>query len=316
MKIKKTIFPLPALILAILFVLTYGLSGCGDKSGTNPSSASVLTTSITNITRTSAKSGGNILDQGTAPITQRGVCWGTYPNPTTASSHTTDGSGTGAFVSNLAGLTRNTLYYIRAYANNSAGTIYGNELSFTTLNDPSTFQYTIENDTQVSDRKLEFDLYIKDIDPAEPFELAAVQGGFLVSKSISSTPVAGLSVSIVPGSSELLNAQQPTSIAIADGSPDYPSQMIIKLASRIPPGCGKGTIVANTGLGTRICRLRITNAVAFSKAQADLTFCFTTYPYAAKVFQYFGNPCLGNQMICDGINCFTGPTYLNITLNP
>ncbi|MEI7980824.1 MAG: hypothetical protein WCI71_04175, partial [Bacteroidota bacterium] len=60
-------------------------------------------------------------------------CWSTTPTPTTAGSHTTDGSGTGTFVSNLTGLTPNTPYYVRAYATNSVGTAYGNELNFTTL---------------------------------------------------------------------------------------------------------------------------------------------------------------------------------------
>jgi hypothetical protein len=63
----------------------------------------------------------------------RGVCWSTSPNPTTADSYTIDGTGTGTFVSILSGLTPNTLYYVRAYATNSVGTAYGNEVSFTTL---------------------------------------------------------------------------------------------------------------------------------------------------------------------------------------
>ena len=49
------------------------------------------------------------------------------------STKTTDGSGTGTFTSNIIGLTANTQYYVRAYATNSVGTSYGNEVSFTTL---------------------------------------------------------------------------------------------------------------------------------------------------------------------------------------
>jgi len=55
-------------------------------------------------------------------------------NPTTVDNHTIDGSGTGIFVSNLTGLTGGTFYYVRAYATNSVGTSYGNEVTFTTLN--------------------------------------------------------------------------------------------------------------------------------------------------------------------------------------
>ena len=44
-----------------------------------------------------------------------------------------DGSGTGTYTSSLTGLTANTLYYVRAYATNSVGTAYGNQVTFTTL---------------------------------------------------------------------------------------------------------------------------------------------------------------------------------------
>jgi uncharacterized protein (TIGR02145 family) len=82
----------------------------------------------------SAKSGGNISSDGGAPITARGIVWSTSPNPTISlSTKTTDGSGTGSFSSTLTGLTSNTLYYVRAYATNSVGTAYGNEVSFTTV---------------------------------------------------------------------------------------------------------------------------------------------------------------------------------------
>ena len=93
----------------------------------------VTTTNITNITTTTATSGGNVITDGGATVTARGVCWNTSSNPTTADSHTTDGSGTGIFISYLNGLTPNTLYYVRAYATNSVGTAYGNLVSFTTL---------------------------------------------------------------------------------------------------------------------------------------------------------------------------------------
>jgi hypothetical protein len=93
----------------------------------------VTTTVVTNITQTMATSGGNVTSDGGATVTGRGVCWNTSSNPTTANSHTTDGNGTGTFVSNLTGLTANTLYYVRSYATNSVGTAYGNELTFTTL---------------------------------------------------------------------------------------------------------------------------------------------------------------------------------------
>jgi hypothetical protein len=60
------------------------------------------------------------------------VCWGTAANPSVAGTHSSDGAGSGAFVSNIPGLTPNTEYHVRAYATNSAGTAYGNERTFIT----------------------------------------------------------------------------------------------------------------------------------------------------------------------------------------
>ena len=99
----------------------------------------VVTSSVTDITSTSAKCGGNVTDEGASSVTERGICWSTSQNPTVSNSHTTDGTGTGTFTSSMTGLTANTTYYVRAYATNSAGTSYGNELSFTTQEDTGNY---------------------------------------------------------------------------------------------------------------------------------------------------------------------------------
>ena len=94
----------------------------------------LTTTAATSITQTTALSGGTISTDGVASITARGVCWSTSANPTIAlTTKTNDGAGTGAFTSNITGLTTNTTYYLRAYATNTLGTAYGNEITFTTL---------------------------------------------------------------------------------------------------------------------------------------------------------------------------------------
>jgi hypothetical protein len=105
----------------------------GQTAKGNSASPSVTTAQVTNITQTSATSGGTVTASGNIQITARGVCWDTSSNPTISNNHTSDGSGTGTFVSHLTSLTTNTLYYVRAYATISTGTIYGNEVSFTTL---------------------------------------------------------------------------------------------------------------------------------------------------------------------------------------
>ncbi|MEI7732036.1 MAG: LamG-like jellyroll fold domain-containing protein, partial [Verrucomicrobiota bacterium] len=93
----------------------------------------VLTTAtVTNVSPTTALSGGSVTDDGGVTVTARGVCWSTTSGPTAAGNHTSDGNGMGSFTSSLTGLAPFTTYYVRAYAVNSAGTNYGNERSFTT----------------------------------------------------------------------------------------------------------------------------------------------------------------------------------------
>ncbi len=92
----------------------------------------VSTDTVSSIAATSAACGGDVTANGGADVTDRGVCWNTTGSPTISDSHTTDGTGTGSFTSNLTGLLPNTTYYVRAYATHSADTGYGDERTFTT----------------------------------------------------------------------------------------------------------------------------------------------------------------------------------------
>ena len=93
----------------------------------------VTTSEATVITHISAICGGNVTDAGGLMVTERGVCWSTTPNPTVSDSYTTNGMGTGEFLSQLLDLSVETTYYVRAYATNLLCTSYGNEVEFTTL---------------------------------------------------------------------------------------------------------------------------------------------------------------------------------------
>jgi hypothetical protein len=140
----------------LYYVRAYATSSIGTSYGNSVSFTTltlptVTTAAVTNINQTTATSGGNVTSDGGTTVTARGVCWSTSPNPTiTTCSHTTDGSGTGTFISNITGLTAGTLYYIRAYATNSAGTAYGNGQSFTTLTLPSVTTNTVTAITQTT----------------------------------------------------------------------------------------------------------------------------------------------------------------------
>ena len=98
--------------------------------------ATVITYNITtnyklDIIGTSARGGGNVTSQGNSAVIERGLCWNTSGLPTINNSYIADGSGTGIFESaSMTGLNENTTYYVRAYAINSKGTAYGNEVTF------------------------------------------------------------------------------------------------------------------------------------------------------------------------------------------
>ena len=100
----------------------------------------VSTKSISEITATSATSGGNVTSDGGDEVVVRGVVWGKSSNPTIENNDgiTQDGEGVGEFTSVLDGLTPSTTYYVRAYAVNSTGFSYGQQNSFETLDEPGT----------------------------------------------------------------------------------------------------------------------------------------------------------------------------------
>lgn len=114
-------------ILISLITVTVSFQGC--KKATEPS---LTTAEVTDITLNTAVSGGTITSDGGEDILEKGVCWGIAQNPTVADTKTMDGTGSSNFTSNLVGLAEGTLYYVRAYATNSVGTGYGNEVTFTT----------------------------------------------------------------------------------------------------------------------------------------------------------------------------------------
>jgi hypothetical protein len=121
----------------LYYVRAYARNSSGtvysnERSFYNPSSPLVTTTPISGITASGALSGGNVVSDGGLAVTARGVVYDTISNPTLSSGITSDSSGLGSYVSTITGLTPLTTYYLRAYATNSLGTSYGNEISFST----------------------------------------------------------------------------------------------------------------------------------------------------------------------------------------
>jgi hypothetical protein len=111
-------------------------TGYGDPKAATTSPLLVIPTITATppsvITSKAAVISANVTADGNATVTARGFCWSISPNPTITNSKTSDGSGTGSFSTTIENLTVNKLYYVRAYATNSAGTAYSAQLTFTT----------------------------------------------------------------------------------------------------------------------------------------------------------------------------------------
>ena len=115
-------------IMGLLLMLT---NSCKKDKVSVP----VLTTTpVTYISETSVTCAGDVSSDEGAAVSERGVCWSTSQNPTTANDKITNGAGTGSFTCTIDGLNANTKYYMRAYAISSAGTGYGTEITFRTWN--------------------------------------------------------------------------------------------------------------------------------------------------------------------------------------
>jgi uncharacterized protein (TIGR02145 family) len=115
-------------LFLILIILTAFLSHSCEKKEVPV----VSTAEVTNLTGSTAISGGTIIDDGGSTIIASGVCWNTQTDPTINNNITSNDAGAGSFVSKMTGLEGSTEYYVRAYATNKAGTGYGEEKIFMT----------------------------------------------------------------------------------------------------------------------------------------------------------------------------------------
>ena len=121
------------------YLRAYATNSAGTAYGNEVKTATLavlptLTTgAITGITSVALSCGGEITNDGGGDVTARGVCWSTHQNPTLGDNITVDGSGKGSFNSTITALAPGTTYYVRAYATNTIGTIYGNQVSAVTL---------------------------------------------------------------------------------------------------------------------------------------------------------------------------------------
>lgn len=127
----------------LFLLLSFILVSCNSdddstQNTTDPILATVFIDPIINFSGDLATVGGDVVDDGGVPIALKGICYSTSPNPDLGDTVKGAGEGASAFTLELAGLEFNTTYYVRAFANNAAGTAFSEELSFTTTNECST----------------------------------------------------------------------------------------------------------------------------------------------------------------------------------
>lgn len=123
---RKLLFSLSIALIALSTV-----TSC--KKEVDSTLPTITTTALSEITDTSATTGGSITNNGGSDITSSGVCWSTSENPTINNSTTIENAVSGDFISKIKGLKGGVNYYVRAYATNSVGTGYGNSVTLTTI---------------------------------------------------------------------------------------------------------------------------------------------------------------------------------------
>ncbi|HEX2967503.1 MAG TPA: T9SS type A sorting domain-containing protein [Bacteroidales bacterium] len=160
-----------------------------------------------------------------------------------------------------------------------------------TLATETDFTIQVRNLTQPTDRTIEFDVYLLDNDPAQPFQLGSMQLGFLLNSGIYTGGT--LTVSYSNTESGLNSLQQFTAVpSIASSLAGYSGQTLIRLAGKTPPGSGGGTIISSSGDGTLVAHFILANSIAWIANQtADLAFTSgdAVNPlYATRVSQYVG----------------------------
>ena len=112
-----------------MILLCAVLVGCKPEA----EAPTVFTQEVSDVAINTASVVYNVESDGGAEVTSRGVCWDTIQNPTIDNNKTNDGTGIGTFTSELSNLASQKTYYVRAYAVNSVGVSYGEEMSFVTL---------------------------------------------------------------------------------------------------------------------------------------------------------------------------------------
>jgi hypothetical protein len=119
------------------YLRAYAINSAGTTYGneeifTTQNGIIIISSTISGIGGTLAILGGNVTSDGGLNMIDRGICYSNNPNPTISDTKNYLTNQIGSYSLEIAGFSTNTTYYLRAFANNSLGTFYGNEISFNT----------------------------------------------------------------------------------------------------------------------------------------------------------------------------------------
>lgn len=105
-----------------------------DVQFTTPNGIIEITTDkFKSATNSSAIVGGTITADGGTEIIEKGVCYSKQVNPDLSDSVLVITGSTASFSATLQGLNDTTMYYFKAFATNSNGTFYGQQMAFNTV---------------------------------------------------------------------------------------------------------------------------------------------------------------------------------------
>lgn len=202
---------------------------------------------------------------------------------TTASFKYLQSNITWAFDSSVYGYATN----FQSFINNSPSdiTIHQFHQGVAVFNNYS-YEAKLINDVVVLDNTYEFDIYVKRTSSI-PLKVHSLQCALTFDDSIRSG--GNLSLIYIPGTSTMNTTQIP-------GNPDIQTiingKRVVKISGIIPPSPYSGTILSDSGNGTRLGRFRLTTSSAsFDYRRANLNWIFDTalYDYTNKFVAYIDN---------------------------
>jgi hypothetical protein len=133
---------------------------------------------------------------------------------------------------------------------------------------PTVYECSVRNDSLLTARIYEFDIYLLDNDPVNIFELGLFQAGIIINSGMANGGT--ITPSLVANTSELVPIQRPNNVLFATNC--------VKLTPRSGPGQGAGTIISSTSPGTRVVRIRLTNSVDFGQVSPNFTLILLHLP--------------------------------------